>query len=308
MEAIEVHAAERPGAATLSCAWDGIDPMQRSPLPDDFAEVREGLAADTPLEWLRAERIGDGSSFFVPRAAVLLDFAGGAEDAAGVEISSNGQGAHFSLAAATLKGLLELVERDAMAEAERGGTIDWRLGRVHVEPGHWPWFDALIDRARASGISVWLYRFPALAGIRVLCCEMREPGAFPAPQAIARGVAAGFCNEEALRGAVAEAAQVRLTNIAFAREDLMGVLPGRPIDAVPPLAFVVRPNILEPAATVGERCPVASVAQLSAGLAEAGYPDIVRFRLDTGTPDVHAVRMFVPGLGSGRRRRRKRAG
>jgi len=178
------------------------------------------------------------------------------------------------------------------------------MGRVGVEPGMWPWYDAVADRAEAAGISLWLYEFKALAGARVLCCEMREPAAFPAPRAIARGVAAALSVETALRGAVAEAAQVRLTDIAFAREDLTGRLTGKGIDPVPPLAFVADPLPLRPDPPGAPMAPGEQVAALIDRLRAAGYPDVVRVRLPTEAQGVHAVRIFVPGLGSGQRARR----
>jgi len=305
MEAIEVAAAERIGPTLRRACWADLDPAQRSAAPDDFARARGGMSADRPIDWILAERMPDSTPFLVPRAAVLLDFTEQNPDHDCVQISSNGQGAHISLAAATLKGLLEVIERDAMAEAFLPDPTFWRMGRVSVEPRMWPWFDRIADRAQAAGISLWLYEFKALAGVHVLCCEMREPAAFPSPRAIARGVAAGMSVETALRGAVAEAAQVRLTDIAFAREDLTGRLDGKGIDPVPPLAFVADPCPLRPDPLRAPIAPEDQVAALIEGLKAAGYPEVVRVQLPTNAEGVHAVRMFVPGLGSAQRARRR---
>ena len=304
MEAVEVAAAERVGPAVQRSCWSDIDPACRSGSPDDFARKRGGISADRPIDWILGERVADGAPFLVPRDAVLLDFTKESLDHDCVEVSSNGQGAHLSLEAATLKGLLEIVERDAMGEAFLSDRNLWRMGRVSVEPGIWPWFDTIVDRVQAAGISLWLYEFKALAGARVLACEMRDPAAFPSPRAIARGVAAAMSVEQALRGAVAEAAQVRLTDIAFAREDLTGRVTGKRIESVPPYAFVAEPGLLK-----AEMAPAPSTAgdqltSLVVALAAGGYPDIVRVRLPTEADDVHAVRMFVPGLGSAQRARR----
>ena len=299
MEAIEIARAEALRPLIMARRWCDLPPEIRPQRMDDFAPARGGALDDVPLDWIDALPLAGGVPVLVPFASVSLDF--GAPGHPDILSESNGQGAHLSLAAATLKGLLELVERDALAVVAGEDPRAWRLAEVQFAKGEWPWLDALAARAGAIGIDLRLFRRDGLAGVPVMQCELadRTPGT-PIPFAV--GAAAGTSICAALRGAVAEAAQIRLTVIANAREDIR--LPAISADAqsAPAFSAFLHRRWLEKAQALPDDA-VAALAQLAARLAQAGFAQILRICLSAPDDRVQVVRMIVPGLGSGLRAR-----
>jgi ribosomal protein S12 methylthiotransferase accessory factor len=130
-----------------ACVGEGIEYLSQFTQPDDtiesgpltaFGEGRDedarrfvieilaasSIAADHPIAWAAASRVSDGAKAWFPldlcyrRRAIERDFA------PPLKLSS-GCAAGVTVEAATLRALLELVERDAVALWWRGG----RLGR-----------------------------------------------------------------------------------------------------------------------------------------------------------------------------------
>jgi len=124
------------------------------------------------------------------------------------------------------------------------------------------------------------------------------------PVGTARGSAAGISVEAALRGAVTEAAQVRLTLIANAREDIILARASTGAAFVPPAFGFFHPAPLQPATALPDAAE-AALAELIARLNSAGFSRILRIMLSPPDFPVVVVRMIVPGLASGERARRQ---
>ncbi|HYZ48283.1 MAG TPA: YcaO-like family protein, partial [Sphingomonas sp.] len=123
MEAIECARAEawEPREAITASFRDLPEP-ERASRADDFAWTRGELGGDELLEWAVAEGLGDGKPFWVPELAVSLNLCRAVPGP--VERTSNGQGAGFDLAQASLKALCELIERDAFQAWSERSVLD----------------------------------------------------------------------------------------------------------------------------------------------------------------------------------------
>lgn len=301
MEAVETGLAEAAAPDHIGIRWADLPIAGRPVQMDDFAKQRGALLDDKPLDWIAAADLAGGNDCLVPFAAVTLNFDLPSQPL--VRCESNGHGAHLTLAAASLKGLLELVERDALAEPPGTDPAAWRLTERHVAEGIWPWFDAFKQRAAAAGIGTTVFGSTGLAGIPVVQCELRSLFA-GCPVGTARGSAAGISVEAALRGAVTEAAQVRLTLIANAREDIILARASTGAAFVPPAFGFFHPAPLQPATALPDAAE-AALAELIARLNSAGFSRILRIMLSPPDFPVVVVRMIVPGLASGERARRQ---
>lgn len=300
MEAVETGLAEAVKPDHRQLCWTALPAARRLPHLDDFAQRRGAVLADVPLDWIGATDIAGGGDWLVPFAAVSLDFDLPSQPL--VRCESNGHGAHLTLAAASLKGLLELIERDALATPPGSDASAWRLTERHAAPGCWPWFDSFRRRAAAAGIATTVFYRTGLGGIPVVQCELRSQFA-GCPVGTAHGSAAAASVEAALRGAVTEAAQVRLTLIANAREDIVMAAASTGAAFRPPGFGLFQPEPLRPITALPDD-PEAALAALVARLAGAGFSQTLRIMLSPPNFPVVVVRMIVPGLASGERARR----
>ncbi|SED74101.1 thiazole/oxazole-forming peptide maturase, SagD family component [Rhizobiales bacterium GAS188] len=80
-----------------------------------------GVSPDQPIDWVRAQRLGDGVAAPFP-ADICLRRTAPAQDFTAPFKLSTGCGAGSSFEAAALHGLLELIERDAASLWWRGGS------------------------------------------------------------------------------------------------------------------------------------------------------------------------------------------
>ena len=302
MEGMECDAAERWEGPRVRSSWDTLHPGLRAPAADDFADRRGSFAATTAIDWTLAEPLGESRPFLVPAEQVSLDCT--RRPLAGLGRSSSGQGARFDLDGATLKGLLELIERDAETEFLNGSIHARGLYRV-APPDRLPdAVRALLERCADLGIELRFHMPPALGGTTMVVCEMLERRARDMLHAFALGSAAALDPLEAFCGALLEAAQSRVTGISGARDDL----PLKPIRRIrmglAPLPALRPPAAFPPARAVP--APAAAIAHIVETLAEEGFAQAGRVRLPAAHPGVHVVKCWVPGLGLNDRRRRNR--
>jgi ribosomal protein S12 methylthiotransferase accessory factor len=187
-----------------------------------------GAASPHRLAWCRAEDLATGAPALVPAAAVHVPPQGGALlGLASVRWTSNGMGAHPAWPAALLHALLEAVERDQLARAlPEGFTEDEvrarRIGRAALA-GVAPGVAARVARLEARGFDVHLFDLaPARRiGLPVAGALLFDRERGPVP--VTAGYACALDQAAALRGALLEAAQSRLTDIHGAREDVAGM-------------------------------------------------------------------------------------
>jgi ribosomal protein S12 methylthiotransferase accessory factor len=168
-----------------------------------------------------------------------------------------------------------------------------------------PWIDGLRATLADRGMTLRLFATQSLVGWPVLHCVIEEPRAFPCLRWAAGGQACRPRAEDALRAAVLEAVQSRLTAISAARDDIL------PNEEPPPRAgFHVAPPLPRdiPGRSWGsiedhEEAGARALEDVAVRLARAGY-SVAVVDLPTGAPEAVAVKAFAPGIGGEERRRR----
>lgn len=306
IEAIECACAESwTDPRPLHAAFDALPRERRAPSPDDFAITRGALAADVQLAWTLAEPIGNGPGLWVPVSAVSLDLT--IASTPGVERSSNGQGGGIDLDHATLKALCELVERDAFQAWSERPALERAADAIDAGSIDYSWLAELRTRWRKLGVIVRIFRMPAVVDMPTIAVELLQIGEDSACRKRAIGTCVHPDPERALLGAVLEAAQARLGEIAGSREDIdpdrPEIEPGR-INFAPPapglgsVDFHLAWHEPHPIDAAGH------VQKLTEALSRAGYPQTARIELSPPGAAIKIVKLFTPGLGAlGRSRR-----
>lgn len=302
MEAIECAHAESWSGETWLQRHDALPPGERSDAADDFARARGGAIAE-PIGWTPLDRIG-GGRLWVPAASVSLDMS--RPRPLWVERSSSGQGAGFDLPFASLKGLCELIERDAF-QCWTSRSI-MRRSQDAIDPASVPydWFGDLVGRFGQDRVWVRLFALPAVVALPVFLAQIFDPGTEAANHPLATGLCGHVDPESALKGAIAEAAQSRLAKIAGARDDLELAEPellshGAGMALPLPRGHPRRtfePRLEPPPA------PQQAFDGLVEALARTGYPIVGRVQLSPADCPVTSVKLFVPGLAAFGRARR----
>lgn len=157
-------------------------------------------ASDAPLKWIEAAPLSQGPPILFPAALCYRNVQNTQGFAPRVKLST-GCGAGPSREAALLHGLLELVERDAVALWWLGG----RHGLQLPEPGIPATLLSVLKREASSRIS-WLLDITTDLGIPCIAALSTEADG----SGLAAGFAARLCHAEAARAAVFEMCQMEV--------------------------------------------------------------------------------------------------
>jgi ribosomal protein S12 methylthiotransferase accessory factor len=172
--------------------------------------------------WIRARDLLSGSEEWVPIELVHTAYVHPPlwHDGA-FATSTTGLAASLVEADATVHGILECVERDAIALANlHHGFL--QNSRIDPETIDHPGLSELIEWVRARGMLIGLWYAPSRTGFPVAWCQLMEGGE-PGPPILpfqADGSAASVDLSAAIGHAIYEAAQTRLTAISGARDDM----------------------------------------------------------------------------------------
>lgn len=217
--------------------------------------------------------------------------------------STTGLACAFSDGEAILHGLLECVERDAIARAHRthGFMQRCRIDPATIEDGD---LIDLMEAIRHAGLATAFWAAPAAGRVPVVWCQIMEDGSHPLiiPYP-ADGFAADLNPASAASRALLEAAQSRLAAISGARDDITrasfpAYTDWEAIEAhrrllaegPRPLAFDVLGDEVETGN--GER-----LERLLGRLGGDRIAAVLCARLDTEPcPEIAAVRVIVPEL------------
>ena len=218
MEAVEFAVAEAPTASTTVGSIDdfdsaGLDCLVRA------QSLPRGHAVDrgAPLAWVTGKCLATGRPVHVPLESVAL--APNSSDPTPFSQSSNGLGAGFTLPEAIVHALCELIERDA-------STL-WSMRPLrHCAATAIALHDVEDQRVRQCLAKIFD------AGFQVMAFDLTTDLGVPVVMALLWSgkprhyfdVASGVCAHpsaiRALVGAVEEAAQTWVSNIAGARDDI----------------------------------------------------------------------------------------
>jgi ribosomal protein S12 methylthiotransferase accessory factor len=220
LEAAEAWAAERALAVCARTTFHSLPDAERRRLDGlDSLALRPDWR-EHELDWVDADDLTDGAPTLLPTALVSTDYRLAAAPPVPLLVeSTTGLGAGDTAHRASLQGLLECIERDAVARAGRTHGFFERcridLGGAEGTLGE------LVRRLGDRGLLLGAWAAPGRVALPVVWCRMVErdtPGRLlPFP---AEGMACAFDPHEAAEKALLEAAQARVTVIAGAREDI----------------------------------------------------------------------------------------
>jgi ribosomal protein S12 methylthiotransferase accessory factor len=236
LEAAELHASERPPADLLftsarelrRLAADRVWSLDRCgsagrPLKKELApdEVHQG--------WAHGEDLFSGDRIWAPAQALFCPPGTGPWIGPSMLAwTSNGMGAHSRIEWALDHALREAVERHQLARALPRGWTRASAGRRRLSSR--AILDAApeADRLKASlekrGFGAAVFDLRADIALPTAGAWLIDREAGPIP--LTAGYACGLSWSEAIRGALLEAAQSRLTDIHGAREDIALTDPG----------------------------------------------------------------------------------
>jgi ribosomal protein S12 methylthiotransferase accessory factor len=296
MEAAEYAVAEAPEAPVrvLSLAQvreAGHDALDvESLLPRGFV-----IDPDLPIRWIEAHELSCGAPVLVPYDAVALGPP--PDDLPAISQSTNGLAAGTSMDRALLHALCELIERDAVclwgfksdAAAFATAVAPEMFGDREV--------DELVARIVTAGYAINLFDLSTDTGVPVVYAVM-----FPAHGAdrhfdAASGAACHPVASVAAAKAIVEAAQTHITNIAGARDDIVGAEYDTGLSRSIRVLTEARPSERPaPMGLVGHETPAALLRVVRDGLRRARLERIVTVRLGSSRLGVEVVKAFVPGL------------
>ncbi|MCS6879639.1 MAG: YcaO-like family protein [Geminicoccaceae bacterium] len=263
------------------------------------------LRPELAIPWLPGRDLASGRELAVPAELVELDSTRRHEEGRGCfPLSSSGLASSRTPAEAVLHALLELVERDALTLFRFRDPEEKSARRVDLERVGDPVTRALIERLRAAGMLLGAWDATTDLGIPTFFCHLmpeRPRGHDGAGWEL--GSAARPCPSAALRAAIFEAVQARLTQIVGVRDDI-----GRERYAALSAARLERHRMLLrrtggrdlPAPCWSPSLPAATQLDLlldrlsRAGLDQVAVVDLARPEL--GVP---VVKTIVPGLEDG---------
>ena len=221
MEAVELDVAERPDPALLRRAGRAellSEGHHADALPEWVARAGRFFDDRFRLDWTLAEDLMHGGSVWVPAGAAYFC------EPTPCRTNTNGLASGNHLVEATLHGLYEVVERDAVARLVQGDRIDVRGACRVLDPASVtdPALAEVIARIERSKSKVVLLQ--VLSGLPIptywAVLLNREP--FAGVSTLNMGYGVHLDAAVALSRAITEAVQSRLTMVHGARDDIVG--------------------------------------------------------------------------------------
>lgn len=264
MEAVEFAVAEAPTASTMVRS---IEEMDADGL-DYFIRVQSlprGHTVDrsAPLAWMTGQCLATGKPIHVPLESAAL--APHVLEPLPFSQSSNGLGAGFTQQEAAAHALCELIERDASTLWSMGSLRRCAATAIDLDNIADPSLHHCLAKTSDAGFQVMAFDLTTDLGVPVIMALLwtgRPRHYFD----VASGVCAHPSTIRALVGAIEEAAQTRITNIAGARDDI------DPAEYALPLPSWIADLIKQP--DPGQRPAPASMPEASF----AGLPDRLKGR------------------------------
>lgn len=298
MEAIEVFHAENPDCDFHRDSFNGISQSDISVISPDILPLylsQNFFNKDLIIDWIKAEDLRTNESVLLPASAVYLC------SPSLYRFSSNGLASGNHIVEATLHGLYELIERDAIARVSINGKIELKncelidLNTVDDES-----IRELINKIEAANFKLVLIRLESCIFIHTFWAIILDKNPLIPSIMVNFGCGTHLSISVAATRAITEAAQSRLIFIYGVSEELAEPLPpdrnqtyykiyayfDRLEGTVPWRKFssLAGNNLSEDCDRV-LRC-----------LWEAGYENIFRVDLARSTFNIPVVKVIVPEL------------
>lgn len=300
MEAVERAVATEPSCDILE---QSLDELRRSghsvhALDCLISVACKPIRPNEVVTWARGQRLADGSAVWVPFDAICFDRT---RQHPRFWLTSDGLASGNTRDEAVLHGLLERIERDALALWAVTGSH--RRFSARIDPSSFD-DDRVIEMlARVEGAGLEIALFDVTTNLEVACVSAllrprQGKDQLPIRHVdVTLGAGAAFCPQHAAARAIAEAVQSRMTFIAGARDDLVPEIYSRPADPAILQAFEVAAmrNVDDMprlhAMNAGE-----ALVTLRNHLAERGIDDLFHVDLAPDWLPVSVVRVLAPQL------------
>lgn len=304
LESVESFCAERlQGFDAVVASANALDiPSERFD-----GHLRQDAPADwraRQTAWVAADNLLGGSRGMIPLELVHTAYVDPPFAHDGLFVASTtGLAASFDQRDAIVHGLLECVERDALARANRTHGFLQRC-QIDLETIDNPAVCNLLETLDDRGLLVGLWHAPSPTGLPVIWCHLMEKAS--ARTALldhpADGSAASFDPSAAIVHAIYEAAQSRLAAISGARDDMTrAAYPKYPdwekIAAHKRLIAQSHRGGHFSALTAPRECSGDSLSLLLTMLEQIGVKEIFKVQIDaTPVVGLSVVRIVVPAL------------
>lgn len=188
------------------------------------------IADDEQIDWTRARRLIDHSDIWVPYDAVCFDRT---RPNPRFWLSTDGLASGNTLNEAILHGLLERVERDALALWAIDMPQRRFQNRIQLTSLADDTIQTMLRRIDQAGLEIALFNITSDLGVPCISALMRPKEATnrkPRHVDVTLGAGCSPFPLVAAARAISEAVQSRMTFIAGARDDLMPETFSRPVD------------------------------------------------------------------------------
>lgn len=299
MEAAELHFSERPPCPIVTATFGELT-QDRALDPVRLEQIEPFDVSKQKFSWVRGRLLGSNQPILVPWEIVSMDFSVEARREKRVlSFGATGLAADFSESGAVLHGLCEVIERDAhnswnlASDDHRAETL------VDLASVRSPDVMSLIDRIKSVNLELLIWDMTGPTGIPCYLAEVFDL-ASSTPTAYVQGAAADLSPGVAIRKAIAEALQVRLTYISGSRDDLDWSDYGSRYDHVVANRYWVKNNVKAlRKVTALEKAPLSSedaLREITRHLANAGFPTVIVIRLTAGDDPLSVVKVIVPSF------------
>lgn len=300
MEALEVFHAENP---TIELKRDSLRSIQQTgelflqPEILPFHEVDKFFSADFIVDWVRAENLLSGEKVWLPASSVYLC------SPMLYPFSSNGLASGNHLLEATLHGLYEVIERDAISRLITNGRMNLNqehcrfidLKTVDDEP-----VETLHNMLLKAGIKLVLIWVNSCIPMNTFWAILLDKDPFSSSSMVNIGYGSHLSASIAATRAITEAAQSRLTFIHGSREDL-AMKDSYKSEDVPSKIYAYFNRIesntkWQTLSDMSGNDFIQDYTQILEHLSLAGHKSIFRVNLTRPPFNIPVVKVFVPGL------------
>jgi ribosomal protein S12 methylthiotransferase accessory factor len=298
MEAIEIFHAENPYCDFYHNSFQEICHSDISVISPNILPLylsQNFFSKNSMIDWIKAENLRTNESVFLPASAVYLC------SPSLYSFSSNGLASGNHIVEATLHGLYELIERDAIDRVSINGKIDLKtckiidLNTVDDES-----IGELINKIEAANFKLVLIWLKSCISIHTFWAIILDKNPLTPSIMVNFGYGTHLSISVAATRAITEAAQSRLTFIYGVSEELAEPLPpDRSQTYYKIYAYFDRLEGTVPwqnfSSLAGKNLSE-DYDRVLRCLWEAGYENIFRVDLARSTFNIPVVKVIVPEL------------
>lgn len=303
MEAIELHLAETAALPLRLASYLALSTESAVADVERLPGYLRRFEPEVPILWAAARELS-GEPAFVPFDMVHADLTLPLAPVSGFfPLGSNGLASGNSLAEAVAHGLFELVERDSLALFYRMRPEQQLARRLLLTSVDDERCRVLLQRLEDAEMETAVWDITSDIGLPAFFCSIVESEVNPFHRV---GQANGFgCHldaAEALKRALTEAAQSRLTRIAGSRDDIQREDQEalRSETSIRNHQFTLRSHVperrFEAIASYRHERLEDDIAFIRDRLAECGMEHVYYVDLSARELPVRVVRVVVPGL------------